>query len=97
MSYENFGLCLVWIDDTSENLFEKECNKTYDNSFKGPGMFEKIMGCWDEKASVPQVRIMNNRLKEGENRTLHLCLTPPDRRFVKGTSNKFKLLGVRVF
>lgn len=97
VSYENFGLCLVWIDDTTENQFEKECNQTYDGGFVGFGNFEKIMGYWEEKASVPQVRVMSNRLYEGENRILHICLTPPNRKFVKGTSNKFKLLGVRVY
>ena len=95
VSYENFGLGLVWLDDNPVNLHEENCKKVWDT--KMDTFYEKLIGYWDQPASVPSVSIMRKRLKEGESGFLHICLTPPNVQAMKGTSNKFKLLGVRVY
>ena len=99
VSYENFGVCLVWIDDSTTNLKDKECNTTYSQEmhYEERLPFDKVMGYWDEKASVPSARLLNQKLESGKNATLHVCLTPRNARLVKGTENKFKLLSVRVY
>lgn len=94
------GLALVWIDNKVENTREIECttvlNKGIAPRKTKPGRPERLMAYWDEAASVPNVTLLKKRLFEGEKAVLHICLTPHNE-FTKGSENKFKLLGVRVY
>lgn len=54
-------------------------------------------GIWKAKASVDSVTILREKLPEGQQKYLHICLSPPDIRTHQGADNKFKLLSVRTF
>lgn len=56
-----------------------------------------LNGIWREKASVDTVTILRERLPEGQQKYLHICISPPDIRTHLGADNKFKLLSVRSF
>jgi len=93
VSYENFGMALAWLDGSIGNvhgLCEGKIPK-----------HQTLNAIWDHRASVPKVELLDQRLEAGVNKTLHVCLTPrdgdDDAKKRKGTKNKFKLLGVRVF
>lgn len=90
VSYENFGVALAWLDESTDNAHKEQCSGE-----KG-GVTKSLNAIWDQPASVPKVDLLD--LQEGVNRTLHICLTPrgenPTR---KGPDNKFKLLGVRLY
>jgi hypothetical protein len=100
MSYENFGLALAWLDDEITNTRSKEC-KTADKK-KGArtksrgNKPERLIAYWEETASVPTVQLLKTRLSLGEEKILHICLTPHNE-YTTGDENKFKLLGVRVY
>lgn len=100
MSYENFGLALVWLDNQKTNTKSDVCEtvvnkKGADTKSKG-NKPERLIAYWDETASVPTVQLLKRRLSEGEEKILHICLTPQNE-YVSGNENKFKLLGVRVY
>lgn len=100
MSYENFGLALAWLDDDSTNTKSRNCKtvvnkKGADTKNKG-NKPERLIAYWDETASVPTVQLLKRRLSEGEEKVLHICLTPQNE-YTNGDENKFKLLGVRVY
>ena len=90
VSYENFGIASAWIDDAKEKT-DKYCNETTNKER------ELLKAVWGHKASVPKVDLLKHRLNEGEEKILHVCLTPPDKNLHKGSEHKFKLLGVRVY
>ena len=95
VSYENFGVCLAWLDDVAENTKQTECNEVP----KGRGGPQRLSGIWaykGERVSVPKVDLLTERLPKGEKKYLHVCLTPrsDDR---QGPGNKFKLLSVRTY
>jgi len=96
VSYENFGVALVWVDESIDNVHKEGfCSEEADNV--KTGMPQRLVAIWDAKASVPKVELLGKGLNEGEtNKTLHICLTPRSQNR-KGTENKFKLLGVRVY
>ena len=100
MSYENFGLALAWIDDKVDNRKIEMCKtvvkrKGADTKSRG-NKPERLIAYWDESASVPTVQLLKTRLSEGEEKILHICLTPQNE-YTVGDENKFKLLGVRVY
>ncbi|KAL7538848.1 hypothetical protein ACHAXR_011284 [Thalassiosira sp. AJA248-18] len=94
VSYENFGVALAWLDETTNNAHKDGLCNGQDN--KAAPTPHHLVANWQEHASVPKVDLLDNKLKEGENKTLHICLTPRDEK-QKGPDNKFKLLGVRVY
>jgi hypothetical protein len=57
---------------------------------------QRLIAVWNEPASVPRVQIMHTGMMEGQKKFFHVCLTPKGKH-VKGTENKFKLLGVRTY
>lgn len=99
ISYENFGLALVWVDDNRDGgatrsqcgnqLTKKSCKKFHRR-------FQCLVGTWKEPASVPTVTILQNRIEDGTTKFLHICLTPISE-LRNGEENKFKLLGTRVY
>ena len=94
VSYENFGIANSWVDESAENVHEGGlCNGQEKKADPNP---QQLSAIWDQPVSVPKVEVLDNKLKAGENKTLHICLTPRDEK-QKGTENKFKLLGVRVY
>ena len=100
MSYENFGLALAWLDNQRTNTKSTMCEtvvnkKGADTKSKG-NKPERLIAYWDETASVPTVQLLKRRLSEGEEKILHICLTPQNE-YTSGDENKFKLLGVRVY
>lgn len=99
LSYENFGIALMWLDDKSNNTRTRNCNEAIQIALplaKGRLQSERLIAMWEEHASVPTVQILKHKLPQGQTANLHVCLTPryPTR---KGPGNKFKLLGVRVY
>lgn len=99
MSYEGFGVSLAWLDGTNDNTNQGQCIKEIKETIVSnvrTKEVEKLIAFWEETASVPTVQILKNKLEEGETKVLHICLTPHNKH-VKGTENKFKLLGVRVY
>lgn len=96
ISYENFGEALAWLDETAENTHQDGLCTNNEQEKKPTPIPQHLVAKWQEPASVPKVDILDNKLKVGENKTLHICLTPRDEK-QKGTENKFKLLGVRVY
>lgn len=97
VSYENFGTALAWLDTSTHNKKENECNKTINKWQQAKkGKTHRLFASWEEKASVPKVDILKKKLMEGEDAILHVCLTPKSE-LVLGTENRFKLLGVRVY
>lgn len=100
MSYENFGLALAWLDNeninTHQNLCKTVSNREGADAKNRGNKPERLIGYWDEAASVPTVQLLKKRLSEGEVKTLHICLTPHND-YTKGDHNKFKLLGIRVY
>mmetsp|Transcript_27423 Transcript_27423/g.58243 ORF Transcript_27423/g.58243 Transcript_27423/m.58243 type:complete len:601 (+) Transcript_27423:184-1986(+) len=93
VSYENFGTALAWFDESNENDYEQTFCK---GEARRQMPVQQLEAIWEFKASLPKVEILTESLPKGENKTLHLCLTPPNKNH-KGAENKFKLLGVRVF
>lgn len=71
-------------------------NKGNVNPKTKPGKPEWLIAYWDETASVPNVALLKRRLDEGQEAILHICLTPHNE-VTKGSENKFKLLGVRIY
>lgn len=55
-----------------------------------------LNGIWEAKASVDSVTLLREKLREGQQKYLHICLSPPDISH-QGADNKFKLLSVRSF
>ena len=106
-SYENFGISVAWLDQSDENAAKHtQCNVTVTDTvaeankkLQGRGTAENpqlLNAIWKEQVSVPVAELLEIFLKEGEKKTLHICLTPRnDGR--EGTEYKFKLLGVRVY
>ena len=106
ISYESFGVALAWLDETAENTHQDQCkvaqSKVHWNNKKKktrPNAPQLLVARWTKPASVPTVNILDNKLEQGINKTLHICLTPRSEENQEGstTSNKFKLLGVRVY
>ncbi|KAL9189237.1 hypothetical protein ACHAXT_011727 [Thalassiosira profunda] len=98
VSYENFGTALAWVSDRSPNTKQSICKQTVDKWQPSPrGEPHRLFAGWAERASVPKVDLLSYRIKEGEQKTLHICLTPKSEKLTEGTENKFKLLGVRVY
>ena len=103
VSYESFGVALVWLDETVVNTHQDQCkvaqSRVHWNKKKKktrPNVPQLLVARWDKPASVPTVNILDNKLEQGMNKTLHICLTPRSEN-QGGTENKFKLLGVRVY
>jgi len=98
ISYENFGLSLVWIDDdrTSGKKEEELCLKETTGLIGSERGVEILVASWDEKASVPTVTVLRQRVKEGQPKFIHICLTPKSESR-QGKENKFKLLSVRLY
>lgn len=105
VSYRDFGVALAWISDTLDGpvdtkYLEKYCNEPLNNlgGAVGSKMREltRLVGIWDESASVPKSTLLETKLKEGKSSLLHICLLPPSDK-LQGDKNKFKLLGVRVY
>mmetsp|Transcript_29929 Transcript_29929/g.60419 ORF Transcript_29929/g.60419 Transcript_29929/m.60419 type:complete len:581 (-) Transcript_29929:2225-3967(-) len=99
ISYENFGLALVWVDDnrdggaTRSHCGNRLTKKSCKNFHRG---VQCLVGTWKEPASVPTVTILQNRIEDETTKFLHICLTPISE-LRKGEENKFKLLGTRVY
>lgn len=111
VSYENFGIALAWLDESTD------MNKKMKNDKKNPKKFKDqcrtsikkrmaklkysehqlLIASWEEKASVPKVQILEEALDENKTMILHICLTPRSEELAVGKENKFKLLGVRVY
>mmetsp|Transcript_13187 Transcript_13187/g.26784 ORF Transcript_13187/g.26784 Transcript_13187/m.26784 type:complete len:592 (-) Transcript_13187:14-1789(-) len=99
ISYENFGVALSWVDDSRDGgTHRPKCkNEIWEREgLIRLGGVEYLFGSWDEKASVPMVTILKNRVEEGGKGYLHICLTPHSTHR-QGNENKFKLLGVRLY
>lgn len=94
MSYENFGIVLVWLDDKEENTRSGDCLTPLREVSWQKG---QLSGIWGETASVPQAELLEDRLKMGESRVLHMCLTPYEASKRQGEGNKFKLMGIRMY
>eukprot|EP00571_Detonula_confervacea_P008091 CAMPEP_0172319014 /NCGR_PEP_ID=MMETSP1058-20130122/36519_1 /TAXON_ID=83371 /ORGANISM="Detonula confervacea, Strain CCMP 353" /LENGTH=514 /DNA_ID=CAMNT_0013033957 /DNA_START=335 /DNA_END=1879 /DNA_ORIENTATION=- len=99
ISYVNFGIAIAWLDDQPTNLHSDECKEEIHANLpvaRGEHVTQRLIAVWDEHVSVPTVNILRHRLHEGDEATLHFCLTPHS--YIRhGEGNKFKLLGVRVF
>ena len=98
LSYENFGVALAWFGTSRKNKKEKECATPVrsDNDKYSKGV-QRLVAKWKEKASVPKADLLEEKLEEGEEKVLHICLTPRSKKIAVGPENKFKLLGVRVY
>ena len=96
ISYENFGVSLAWLDESVENAHKTGlCNET---KILKNSPLQPLNAIWVEQVSVPKTELLNERLLEGQRKNLHICLTPrDDGGSRKGTENKFKLLGVRMY
>jgi len=94
VSYENFGIVLVWLDDKEENTRSGDCLTPLREVSWQKG---QLSGIWGERASVPQAELLEDRLKMGESRVLHMCLTPYEASKRQGEGNKFKLMGIRMY
>jgi len=71
-----------------------ECQRNVD----GEEMVSILNGIWKVEASVQTVTLLREKLPHGQQKYLHVCLTPPDPdESQRGTENKFKLLSVRTF
>ena len=96
VSYENFGISLAWVDNIKVNTQER-CKKVIkdkvpvNTNLQGP---QRLIAIWNEPASVPRVQLLHTDLSQGQKQFFHVCLTPKGTH-VKGTGNKFKLLGIR--
>ncbi|KAL3792796.1 hypothetical protein HJC23_002603 [Cyclotella cryptica] len=98
MSYENFGDALAWISNPDSNVIDLHhlCNSNFFFGTRQREDVDRLSGHWKEKASVPTVTILKQKITEGEQKILHICLLPRiETRPWK--ENKFKLLGVRVY
>lgn len=98
VSYENFGISLAWVDNVK--VITQESCKTVINdkvlantNLNGP---QRLIAIWNEPASVPRVQLLHTDISEGQEQFFHVCLTPKSKH-VKGTGNKFKLLGIRAY
>eukprot|EP00984_Skeletonema_dohrnii_P038281 scaffold41329_cov222-Skeletonema_dohrnii-CCMP3373.AAC.1 len=69
-----------------------ECQRNVD----GEEMVSILNGIWKMEASVQTVTLLREKLPHGQQKYLHVCLTPPDES-QRGSENKFKLLSVRTF
>ena len=96
ISYENFGVALVWLDGSADNTHTDTLCKKEANLNPKAGEPQPLVAKWDYKASVPKLELLKASLNEGEVKTLHVCLTPRSND-QKGTENRFKLLGARVY
>ncbi|EJK75681.1 hypothetical protein THAOC_02590 [Thalassiosira oceanica] len=94
VSYENFGIALVWLDDKEENTRSGDCLTPLKEVLWQP---RQLSGVWDERASVPQAQLLEERLEMGDSKVLHICLTPFDGSHRQGEGNKFKLMGIRMY
>lgn len=56
-----------------------------------------LNGIWSKEASVQSVTLLREKIPLGQQKYLHVCLTPRDSSAEQGTDNKFKLLSVRTF
>lgn len=96
MSYENFGDAIAWISSPGDHVRHHLCLSKH---YFGVGQrddVDRMSGHWKEKVSIPTVTILKQRIQEGEQKTLNICLLPKlESRSWK--ENKFKLLGVRVY
>ena len=106
VSYRDFGVALAWLSDTldgpkDKKYLEKQCSAPLNNlgGSVGSNMREmtRLVGIWDESASVPKSTLLETKLPDGKSSLLHICLLPPGEKFHQGDKNKFKLLGVRVY
>ena len=105
VSYRDFGVALAWLSDALDGpkdtkYLEKYCREPLNNlgGNMGNKMREitRLVGIWDESASVPKSTLLKTKLQEGKSSLLHICLLPPGEKLL-GDKNKFKLLGVRVY
>lgn len=99
VSYENFGISFAWVDDKKRNTMQAACNTAISGKIPvDPNMngLQRLIAVWNEPASVPRVQIMHTGMMEGQKKFFHVCLTPKGKH-VKGTENKFKLLGIRTY
>lgn len=93
-SYENFGSAYVWLDDSIDNVYNDSfCKGTSLSAGESP---QKITTEFKDKVSLPMNSLLRDRLPNGEEKLLHVCLTPRDKK-QKGTMNKFKLLGITCY
>lgn len=109
VSYENFGNALAWLDEWTANIHSDTLCKVHGKVQKHGNAADHrlqdkpqtLSASWDVTASLPKNELLRQRLEEGANAMLHVCLTPlgkPKRgRDQKDPKNKFKLLGVRVY
>lgn len=98
VSYENFGISLAWVDNSPNNTHEAECRTAiHDKVPVNTNMngTQRLIAIWNEQVSVPRVQLLQSGLIKGQKSFFHVCLTPRGKH-VKGTDNKFKLLGLRV-
>ncbi|KAL7544982.1 hypothetical protein ACHAWF_008356 [Thalassiosira exigua] len=92
ISYENFGVALVWLDESTENVHKQ----TFCNGKTEGKMPQQLNAIWGAQASLPTNALLTERLKDGEEKVLHICLMPRSKN-QKGTKNKFKLLSITVY
>ncbi|KAL3782911.1 hypothetical protein HJC23_004890 [Cyclotella cryptica] len=99
VSYENFGISLAWVDNFHNNTNQAQCMTAVNDKVPvntNMNGTQRLIGIWNEQASVPRVQLLHSGMNEGQKRFFHVCLTPRSKH-VKGTDNKFKLLGLRVY
>ena len=96
VSYENFGDTLAWLSDVDQNEIHYMCRKKHNFGTRQRQDVDRLSGHWNERASIPAVTILQQRIQEGEKKNLHICLLPHDDSR-KWRENKFKLLGIRTY
>ncbi|KAL7543005.1 hypothetical protein ACHAXR_012891 [Thalassiosira sp. AJA248-18] len=96
MSYENFGDSIAWISDPDDNILHHLCRREYYFGTQQRPDVDRLSGHWKEHASIPTVTILKQRIQEGKQKLLHVCLLPHVES-LPWQENKFKLLGVRLY
>lgn len=94
VSYENFGICRTWLDNSNNNSNTDACLKQIKDIGYADGQLSAV---WKEKASVSKTDLLVEKLKSNESKMLHICLTPFIAANRQGKGNKFKLLGIRMY
>eukprot|EP00985_Skeletonema_marinoi_P021889 scaffold13677_cov138-Skeletonema_marinoi.AAC.3 len=95
------GLCkkvlhLCKMDKGNDATWRTEKRVACQRNVDGAEMVSVLNGIWKVEASVQTVTLLREKLPHGQQKFLHVCLTPPDES-QRGTENKFKLLSVRTF
>ena len=87
LSYENFGTALAWFDNATENTKRRECDTPLDTfQVKNRDGVHRLFAQWEERASVPKVDVLGEKLREGARTVLHICLTPRSDKITVGPS-----------